>query len=93
PDSQKRDFLKRVDNEHRGKFRLSGERGRERGIERGIKQPTRAFNPQREFGLPRMPERGLVYGLRGFDRTPPERVLHDNAKRNLAEHGIKNENI
>lgn len=93
PDSQKRDFLKRVDNEHRGKFRLSGERGRERGIERGIKQPTRAFNPQREFGLPRMPERGLVYGLRGFDRTPPERVLHDNAKRNMAEHGIKNENI
>lgn len=93
PDNQKRDFLKRIDNEHRGKFRLPGERGRERGIERGIKNAARAFNPQREFGLPRMPERGLVYGLRGFDTTPPERILHDNAKRNMAEHGIKNENI
>ncbi|MGL4928250.1 MAG: relaxase/mobilization nuclease domain-containing protein [Plesiomonas shigelloides] len=93
PDSQKREFLKRIDNEHRSKFRLSGERGRERSIERSIKHATRAFNPKREFGLPRMPECGLVYGLRGFDSTPPERILPDNAKRNMAEHGIKNENI
>lgn len=93
PDVQKRDFLKRIDHEYRGKFRLSREAGREGSHERSVTRATREVNTQRALGLPRLPECGLVYGLRGFDASPAERVLHDNAQRHMAEHGVKNENI
>ncbi|UCQ29631.1 relaxase/mobilization nuclease domain-containing protein (plasmid) [Edwardsiella tarda] len=60
-------------------------RGRKSGNERGFEPSSRFDRLKAGIGLPRLPQRGLVYGVNG--RAAPEsiRVLSDNVERDLAK--------
>lgn len=93
PNKDKRDTLKRIDHEYREKFQLPTERRRENDRQRSVEYSSRKFVSQRTFGLPRMPECGLVYGLRGLEASSTKRVLSDNAERDLAKRGDRKEDL
>ena len=96
----KNEFLKKRINHYDKENKLSESRGREGNQQRGLKQPTRPSLSRRSNRLSYMPQRSLVYGIRGSSRPTGERnrsadgetskrVLPNDANHHLGEPGAK----
>lgn len=59
------------------------------GYQRSTKPVTRGYHTEKTIGLPRMPPRGLVYGIQGRRPEESHGVLLSDEKRYMAEHRRK----
>ncbi|MGL5290022.1 MAG: LPD7 domain-containing protein [Aeromonas sp.] len=94
PDNQqKQTHLRTLENDHRERYGLQTKAGRQTDKQRDPSQFGSKIDANRSIGLSHMPQCSLVYGLRGHDRSAPERVLSANENGDLAKHRDKNEAI
>ncbi|HFD6166033.1 TPA: LPD7 domain-containing protein, partial [Salmonella enterica] len=95
--SEKADLLKSREDNYERRYRkpdLSTERGWKSNNQPSFKRVTRGYLSSYSHGLPGMPQRNVVYGVRGrYERSESnknnsvevERVLHGNEISNLAD--------
>ncbi|ELW2866182.1 relaxase/mobilization nuclease domain-containing protein [Salmonella enterica] len=96
--SEKADLLKTREDNYERRYRkseLSTEKGRQGNNQPSFKRVTRGHLSSYSHGLPGMPQRNVVYGVRGreYERSEPnknhtiapERVLHGDEINNLAD--------
>lgn len=99
-DEDKKTFLKERIKSHEQERRLSTENGRKERQQRGFKQSSKPSLSRRANRLSYMPQRALVYGIRGSSRQPgrdwegtgreaSERLLPTHEHGNLGESGAE----
>ncbi|EES5553731.1 LPD7 domain-containing protein [Escherichia coli] len=87
---EKKSFLKNRIDDYDKKYKLNTKnsertQGRSCGNKFSIESTSRFSRTKTRVGVPRLPQRGLVYGIHGRGKPPESvRILQDNEQRNLA---------
>ncbi|EDW8942671.1 relaxase [Salmonella enterica subsp. enterica] len=94
-EAEKNNFLKTRIDDYDKKYKLNSKnsdrtQGRSCSNKFGIESTSRISRAKTRVGVPRLPQRGLVYGINGRGKPPESvRILQDNEQRNLAN-GMEN---